>query len=141
MKSASRLLRQLVEGVAHFHGLGIVHGDLSIANMLIRRDGGSGFEPSAEVLRISDFGGAGWIPLSYDINEAVPKFMASQSYNPDDKIVVLQIKLSSAEMVVMFRDNMLKSICRKDGTQSWGIWGDFELANRSIEWHQCITVM
>ena len=59
MKSASRLLRQLVEGVAHLHGLDIVHGDLSMANMLIRRDGGSGFEPSAEVLRISDFGGAG----------------------------------------------------------------------------------
>ena len=58
MKSASRLLRQLVQGVAHLHGLDIVHGDLRMANMLIGRNEGTGFEPSAEVLRISDLGGA-----------------------------------------------------------------------------------
>ena len=59
MKSASRLIRQLVQGVAHLHGLDIVHGDLSMANMLIGRNEGNGFEPSAEVLRIADLGGAG----------------------------------------------------------------------------------
>ena len=58
MKSASRLLRQLVQGVAHLHGLDIVHGDLSMANMLIGKSEGTGFEPSAEVLRLSDLGGA-----------------------------------------------------------------------------------
>ena len=58
MKSASRLLRQLVQGVAHLHGLDIVHGDLSMANMLIGKNEGTGFEPSAEVLRVADLGGA-----------------------------------------------------------------------------------
>ena len=38
MKSASRLLRQLVQGVAHLHGVDIVHCDLSMANMLIREE-------------------------------------------------------------------------------------------------------
>ena len=38
MKSVSRLLRQLVQGVAHLHGVDIVHCDLSMANMLIRKE-------------------------------------------------------------------------------------------------------
>ena len=58
LRSASRFLRHLVQGVAHLHGLGIVHGDLSMANMLIGRTDGHGFEPSGDALRISDLGGA-----------------------------------------------------------------------------------
>ena len=38
MKSVSRLLRQLVQGVAHLHVVDIVHCDLSMANMLIRKE-------------------------------------------------------------------------------------------------------
>ncbi len=54
---AQRFLRQLVDGVAYLHSLGLVHTDLSMANMLIGRKQG-GYQPSDDVLRISDMGGA-----------------------------------------------------------------------------------
>ena len=58
LRLASLYLRHIVRGVSHLHGLGIVHADLSMANMLVGRQEGTGWEPCADILRIADFGGA-----------------------------------------------------------------------------------
>ena len=55
---AQRFLRQVADGVMHLHSLNIVHTDLSMANMLIVRRRPNGYEPSGDVLRITDMGGA-----------------------------------------------------------------------------------
>ena len=57
----ARFVRHLVSGVAHLHRLGVVHSDLSMANLLISHSGSepsgrNGLEPS--VLRIADIGSA-----------------------------------------------------------------------------------
>jgi serine/threonine protein kinase len=57
-QQAQRFLKQAVDGVAHLHALDIVHTDLSMANMLIGRVQGNGFDPRGDVLRIADMGGA-----------------------------------------------------------------------------------
>ena len=36
IKLAEQFLRHLVEGVAHLHGLNIVHADLSMGNLLLK---------------------------------------------------------------------------------------------------------
>lgn len=57
-----RLLRHAVLGVAHLHARDVLHGDLSMANLLVGADAGcepgagAGFEPL--VLKIGDLGGA-----------------------------------------------------------------------------------
>ena len=50
-------LRQTAAGLGHLHSCGIVHTDLSMANVLVAR---GGFEPRrGDVVRIADFLG-GW---------------------------------------------------------------------------------
>ena len=55
---ASTYLRHLVQGAAHMHDMSIVHADLCMANLLVGRRQDAGFEPSGDILRISDLGGA-----------------------------------------------------------------------------------
>ena len=40
------------------HDMSIVHADLAMANMLVGRRADAGFEPSGDILRITDLGGA-----------------------------------------------------------------------------------
>ena len=53
----ANLGRQMARGMAHAHGLGIVHGDLKPANLLVTRDG---------VVKITDFGLSRRVPLPSD---------------------------------------------------------------------------
>ncbi len=49
MQLATRCQLHAVRGVCHIHGQGILHGDLSLGNLLVGRD---------NTLRVADFGGA-----------------------------------------------------------------------------------
>ena len=48
-------MRQLLQGVGHLHEVGVIHTDLSMANMLV---GDCGLEPRSRTLRVTDLGGA-----------------------------------------------------------------------------------
>ena len=58
LRLTSKYLRHLVQGAAHMHAMSIVHADLGMANMFVGRRADAGFEPSGDILRISDLGGA-----------------------------------------------------------------------------------
>ena len=58
LRLASKYLRHLVQGAAHLHDMNTAHADLCVANLLVGRRPDAGFEPSGDILRISDLGGA-----------------------------------------------------------------------------------
>ena len=59
LRQAGRFMKHIVGGVGHLHGLGIVHADLSMGNMLISHGQSTGIQPRLwGRLQIADMGSA-----------------------------------------------------------------------------------